>query len=145
MERRTFIALLLSAASLPAAADEFNARGGLAIGGYDPVAYFTQGRARRGANMHYVDWKDARWLFLSAAHREAFLADPDRYAPRYGGWCAYGMAQGYKAPIDPEAWTIVEDRLYLNYSKSVRRTWLGDVPGFLAKADAHWPAVSAAR
>jgi hypothetical protein len=145
MERRLFLALLLGVAAAPAAADTVNARGGLAIGGYDPVAYFAQGRARRGANMHYLDWNDARWLFVTAANRDAFAADPERYAPRYGGWCAYGMAQGYKAPIDPDAWSIVEGRLYLNSSNSVRRTWLGDVPGFLAKADAHWPAVSAAR
>ncbi len=145
MERRAFIALALAAAfAPPARADQFNARGGLAIGGYDPVAYFTQGRARRGANMHYLDWADSRWLFLSAAHRDAFAADPERYAPRYGGWCAYGMANGYKAPIDAEAWSIVDGRLYLNYSKSIRRTWLDDVPGFLAKADANWPTVSAA-
>jgi len=146
MERRLFIALLLAAAaSPPAAADDFNARGGLAISGYDPVAYIAEGRARRGASAYHADWRGSRWLFVSSANRDAFLAEPDRYAPRYGGWCAYGMAHGYKAPIDPEAWTVVGDRLYLNYSKSVRRTWLGDVPGFLAKADAHWPAVSAAR
>ncbi len=144
MERRSFLALLLGLAAAPAAADTVNARGGLAIGGYDPVAYFTQGRPRRGANMHYLDWNDARWLFVTAANRDAFAADPERYAPRYGGWCAYGMSQGYKAPIDAEAWSIVEGRLYLNYSNSIRRTWLGDVPGFIAKADAHWPAVSAA-
>jgi hypothetical protein len=148
MERRLFLALPILAllpAALPAAADTVNSRGGLAAGGYDAVAYFAEGRARRGAAVHFHDWQGARWLFVSSANRDAFAAAPDRYAPRYGGYCAYGMAHGYKAPVDPEAWTVEGGRLYLNYSRSVRRTWLEDVPGYVARAEANWPTVSAQR
>ena len=127
------------------AAGPVNATGGLAIQGYDPVAYFTDGRPRHGAAAHAFDWHGARWLFVSARHRDMFAADPERYAPRYGGFCAYGMAGGYKAPVDPEAFSIVEDRLYLNYSDSIRRDWMADIPGFVAKADAAWPRVAALR
>ncbi|CAN0116614.1 unnamed protein product [Phaeothamnion confervicola] len=145
MKRRLVLALLLAAAAFPVRAEIVNARGGLAIEGYDPVAYFAEGRARRGAVAYFHDWRGARWLFVSGTNRDAFAADPARYAPRYGGYCAYGMAQGYKAPIVPEAWSIVDGRLYLNYSRSVQRTWLADVPGYIAKAEANWPGQSTAR
>ncbi len=142
MERRFFLLALLLVAT-PVRADVLNAPDGLAIGGYDAVAYFTQGRARRGIGAHAHDWQGVRWLFASDAHRAAFAAEPERYAPRYGGYCAYGMSQGYKAPVDPEAWTVSDGRLYLNYNRIVRRLWLTDVPGYLSKADANWPVVSA--
>ncbi|MBI3504821.1 MAG: YHS domain protein [Proteobacteria bacterium] len=120
-------------------AEALHAPDGLAIGGYDAVAYFAQGRARRGNPAHFHDWNGARWLFASEAHRAAFAADPARHAPRYGGWCAYGMARGYKAPVDPEAWTVADGKLYLNYSRWIRRLWLADMTGQVAKADANWP------
>lgn len=118
-----------------------NERGGLAIDGYDPVAYFAEGRARHGAPAFAHDWRGARWLFASAANRDAFAAEPERYAPQYGGFCAYGMASGYKAPIDPDAWTLAGGKLYLNYSKAIRMLWSTDVKGYVAKADANWPTV----
>ena len=83
----------------------------------------------------------AIYRFASAAHRDAFLAAPAKYAPQYGGYCAYGVAEGYKASIEPEAWSVVDGKLYLNYSQSVRRRWSGDVPGYIRKGDANWPAV----
>ena len=79
--------------------------------------------------------------FASAASRDAFRAAPAKYAPQYGGYCAYGMASGYKAPIEPDAWTIVEGKLYLNYNLSVRSRWSADIPGYIGKADANWPTV----
>ncbi|MBL8805433.1 MAG: YHS domain protein [Rhodospirillales bacterium] len=145
MHRRSVLAGLAILVATPACAAPFNARGGLAIGGYDPVAYFSESRARRGSTAHYADWDGARWLFVSRANRDTFLAEPARYAPRFGGYCAYGMAHGYKAPIDPDAWTIVEGVLYLNYSKSVRTQWLADRDAFIARAAANWPTVSAER
>ena len=119
-----------------------NKAGGFAIQGFDAVAYFAEGRPRRGAVAHVYEWQGARWLFVSEANRALFAAAPERYAPMYGGFCAYGVANGYKVAIDPNAWAIVDGRLYLNYSMSVQRSWQADVPGFIAKADAAWPGLS---
>jgi hypothetical protein len=118
-----------------------NVTDGLAIQGYDPVAYFTDARPRRGLEAHFFDWQGARWRFVSAANRDAFAADPERYTPAYGGFCAFGMASGYKVGIDPEAWAIVDGKLYLNYSKSVQRNWQADIPGYIAKANTTWPTL----
>jgi hypothetical protein len=82
------------------------------------------------------------WRFASAANRDAFVADPARYAPQYGGFCAYGTAGGYKADIDPQAFSIVSDKLYLNYDKGIQAKWQSDVPGYIRKADEKWPQVS---
>ena len=117
------------------------ARRGVAIGGVDPVAYFTQGRAAEGRAEHSLMWKGVEWRFSSAEHRAAFEADPEAYAPQYGGYCAYAVSEGYTAKIDPEAWTNHDGRLYLNYSRSVRDRWSRDIPGRIARGDANWPGV----
>lgn len=122
-------------------AGEFFERNGLAIDGYDPVAYFEQQRPVKGAPEFRAEFRGSTFLFRSAAHREAFAADPAKYAPHYGGYCAYGMTKGYKAKIDPEAFSVVHGTLYLNYSESVRTRWLSDVPGYIQQADANWPQV----
>ena len=114
---------------------------GLAIGGYDPVAYFTQGKPVKGKSAHKVMWKGAVWTFASAAHREAFEADPRRYAPQFGGYCAYAVSRGYTAKTDPKAWKVHEGRLYLNYSTQVRTLWSRDIPGNIALARGNWPGV----
>ena len=111
---------------------------GVAIGGHDAVAYFTRGQAVEGSTEFTATFEGARYLFASAENLAAFEAEPEKYLPAYGGYCAYGMAQGYKAPIDPQAFTIVDDRLYLNYSLGVRKTWQSDVPGYISRADANW-------
>lgn len=116
-------------------------RNGLAIDGYDPVAYFTEQKPVKGSSEFRTDYHGATFQFASAAHREAFVAEPAKYAPQYGGFCAYGMAKGYKAVIDPAAFTVVHEKLYLNYSESVRTRWLSDIPGYIQKADANWPEV----
>lgn len=113
----------------------------VAIHGYDPVAYFTDGGPRPGKPELAVEHGDARWLFSSDANKRRFEQDPQTYLPAYGGYCAYGVAQGYLVKIDPEAWSIVDDRLYLNYDKAVQATWLEDVPGYLDAADAKWPGL----
>jgi hypothetical protein len=142
LARRTLLfAVFAWPAVARAEASAVNERGGLAIDGYDPVAYFVDGRARHGAPAFVHDWRGARWLFASAVNRDAFAADPERYAPQYGGFCAYGMAGGYRAPIDPDAWTVSGGKLYLNYSKAIRMLWSTDVKGYVAKADANWPTV----
>ncbi len=116
-------------------------RNGLAIDGYDPVAYFMEKKPVRGLPEFHTDFQGAIFLFASAAHRDTFAADPASYAPQYGGYCAYGMAKGYKAAINPAAFTVVGDKLYLNYSETVRSQWLSDIPGHIRKADANWPDV----
>lgn len=131
----------LAVGTQPAAADEIFAPDGVAIHGYDPVSYFTEGQPVAGQASITADWHGATFRFASDAHRRAFLADPARYAPQYGGFCAYGMARGYKATTEPQAFTIVGGKLYLNYSDAVQETWRGDVAGYVTRADANWPDV----
>ena len=114
---------------------------GAAIEGYDPVAYFTEGQATPGQDGITHDWMGVTWKFASAEHRDAFAADPGKYAPQYGGFCAWAVSQGYTAKIDPDAWHIENGKLYLNYSKSVQSRWAKDIPGNVAKADANWPNI----
>jgi YHS domain-containing protein len=114
---------------------------GLALKGYDPVAYFTDKKPIPGKAEFTARHEGATYRFASAANRDAFAADPAKYAPQYGGYCAYGMASGYKAPIEPDAWTVVDGKLYLNYNQSVRSRWASDIPGYPRKADSNWPTV----
>ena len=115
--------------------------GAVAIEGVDPVAYFTEKKAIKGSSEYIHRWKGARWRFKSAANRDAFAADPEKYSPQFGGYCAWAVSQGYTAGIDPEAWTIVSGKLYLNYSKGVRAQWAEDIPGNIAKGESNWPKV----
>lgn len=116
---------------------------GVAIGGYDVVAYFTVAEAQQGSAEYSAQWQDATWWFASAENRKAFLASPERYAPAYGGWCAYGMAEGYAAETDPvNGWTIHEGRLYLNWDAEVTADWRADKSGLLEKSEGYWPTVS---
>jgi hypothetical protein len=124
MKALLFAALVVFAAS--AAADKpqiFRDRAG-AIRGFDPVAHFTEGRPVKGSEQYTHAWNGAIWRFSNPDHRDRFAAAPEKYAPQYGGYCAYGVAQNYAVSIDPQAWSIVDGELYLNYSKSVRETWL---------------------
>ena len=112
-----------------------------AIKGHDPVAYFTQGGPAKGRGAHSHEWMGATWYFANAENKELFAADPDKYAPQYGGYCAYAVSQGYTAAIDPDAWKIVDDKLYLNFSLKVQKIWEEDIPGYIAKADINWPNI----
>lgn len=114
---------------------------GVAAGGYDTVAYFSAGKPVRGEKQFVTTWKGAAWRFASRDNLEAFEADPAKYAPQYGGYCAYAVSRGYTAKGDPEAWTVVGGKLYLNYSLDVRKTWSEDIPGNIAKANGNWPSV----
>jgi len=129
----------------PAAAGKINASffGGVAIEGYDPVAYFEAGKPVQGSDQFEHRWNSAVWRFASAANRDAFAKAPERFAPQYGGYCAWAVSQGYTASIDPAAWRIVDGKLYLNYSKSVQQTWQQDIPGNIKKGDANWPGIEA--
>lgn len=112
-----------------------------AIKGYDAVAYFNAGKPVKGDSRYAYSWKGANWLFASQQNLDLFKASPDKYAPQYGGYCAYGTADGHKAPIDPQAWTVVNGKLYLNYSASVKAMWMKDQPGYIKKADQNWPGI----
>ncbi len=114
---------------------------GVAIQGYDPVAYFTIGEPVEGDPAHTTEWNEATWQFANAEHKALFDADPEKYAPKYGGYCAYAVSKGYTANTVPEAWSIVDGALYLNYSTGVRRIWERDKAGYIASSDANWPEV----
>ena len=115
---------------------------GLAIKGYDPVAYHKKGEPVKGSGQHEIEWKGAKWRFASAAHRDLFASDPEKYAPRYGGYCAWAVSQGYTASVDPvNAWNIVDGKLYLNYNVEIKEKWEKDIPGHIQQADANWPGV----
>jgi YHS domain-containing protein len=135
------LAFLVGPVVRPVFPGEFFERDGAAIGGYDPVAYFTEMKPVKGAAQHRAEFQGSTFLFSTAQNRDAFLAHPEKFAPQYGGFCAFGMAKGYKAAIDPAAFTVVGDKLYLNYNGTVRALWVLDIPGYLEKADRNWPEV----
>ena len=117
------------------------AAGDGAIRGHDPVAYFTNGKPTKGNNDYTFEWMGQKFRFASAENLALFKASPEKYAPQYGGYCAYAVSEGYTATTVPEAWTIVDDKLYLNYSVGVRKRWAKDIPGRIAAADKNWPGV----
>ena len=115
------VALLAGAvlAPAPASADgsvNSSFLGGVAIEGTDPVAYFKEGQPVEGDSAFQHEWMGATWYFANAENRDLFAAEPEKYAAQYGGYCAWAVSQGYTAKIDPQAWAVVDDRLYLNYS-----------------------------
>lgn len=153
--RRGLVALGLIAATvtapaaiMPAAAfDETSTsavntdQSGLALRGYDPVAYFTIGKPTPGSPEFTTTHEGATYRFVDAANLSAFRRDPARYAPAYGGFCAMGASLERKFDGDPQLWRIVDGRLYLNVAKEPHQRWLEDVPGNIARADGHWPQI----
>jgi YHS domain-containing protein len=133
--------LLLLAALAGDPKPSVNVSGTLALNGYDAVAYVTDGKPVRGLPQLSSSWNGAVWRFTSAEHRDAFLKDPERYAPQFGGYCAWAVAHGYTANGDPEVWTIVDGKLYLNYSRRVQKRWEADIRGYIVKGQANWPDV----
>ena len=124
-----------------AATPQLYAEDGIAIDGPDPVGYFTESRPVAGDPSITLDWNGATWRFASEDSRAQFEANPEAFAPQYGGYCAFAVSQGYTASTVPQAWTIHEDKLYLNFSRSVRRRWERDIPGHIEMANANWPSV----
>ncbi|MFK7829866.1 MAG: YHS domain-containing (seleno)protein [Congregibacter sp.] len=137
------MSLALVTPQLAQAKEEINTTffGKLAIEGYDTVAYFTEQKAVEGSKDYEFAWRDANWRFSSAANKSLFVADPERYAPSYGGYCAYAVSQGKTASIDPEQWTIVDGRLFLNYNADIQQRWLGNRDAYIKAADDNWPDV----
>jgi len=129
----------IAAAELPPVFSPDN----VAINGYDPVGYFADGQPVKGNKDYSVVWRGTTWHFASEANRDQFEMNTAAYAPQYGGYCAWAVSNNYTASTDPDAWSIVNDRLYLNYSKSVRETWSRDISGNIRNGDANWPAVLA--
>lgn len=120
---------------------EVNVTDGYAVHGYDVVAYFTQGAPVEGVDAYTAEYQGATYRFANAEHRDLFAAAPQRYAPAYGGYCAFGTAQGRKFDGDPEAWTIHNDTLYLNLNTNVRSRWQKDIPGYVRGADNNWALI----
>ena len=129
---------IFSAAQMNAQQKQVFTKNNIAVNGYDVVGYFTDSNAVKGTEEHTVSWKGAKWLFATVEHASLFKANPEKYAPQYGGYCAFGCSRGYKAKTDPDAWTIVNGKLYLNYNAAVKNTWSRDMENYIKKSDATW-------
>ncbi len=125
------ISLAYNAIAQPAFSD-------VALGGYDPVAYFTEAKAVRGDSAYQFRWQDADWYFASSEHRDQFASAPEKYAPAYGGYCAFAVSQGIVAGADPEIWKIVDGRLFVNNNPDAAENWEKDISGNIATGDANW-------
>ncbi|TAG48830.1 MAG: tat pathway signal sequence domain protein [Betaproteobacteria bacterium] len=115
---------------------------GVAIKGFDPVSYFVDAKPSQGMEKFMAKHEGATYLFSSEKNRDLFIAQPAKYTPQYGGFCAFGAAKGGKFEIDPIAYTVVDNKLYLNKNKNVQKLWTADVPGFISQADRNWPQLS---
>ena len=111
------------------------------INGYDPVAYFTDGKPIKGNGWNVTEHDGVTYMFANKKNRKKYEADPQMYLPAYGGYCAYGVAVGKKFEIDPEAWKIESGKLYLNLDAEIQKKWLKDIPGYIQKANANWPDI----
>ena len=112
-----------------------------AVGGYDPVAYFTENKPVKGNSKISTEYKGAKWYFASPENRDKFVAAPNMYEPQYGGYCAWAVSQGKTASGDPQFWKVVNNKLYLNYDADVQKKWEANIPDFIQKANANWPKV----
>lgn len=143
LARLLLIGVVAIASSVGARAEKVNKdTGDVAVHGYDLVGYFTESRPVKGDSRFEHRINGARYLFASAANRDLFAKDPAAYLPQYGGFCAYGVSKGETPDIDPQAWKIVDGKLYLNYSPKVQKIWEGDIPGYVVKADRNWPKLN---
>ena len=139
-----FVLLCLTAFSACTFAQEppvFTGRGDFAIRGYDAVAYHKQEKPVKGNSHYTAQWNGAMWRFANAENRDQFQEDPEKWAPKYGGYCAWAVSNNYTASTDPDAWSIVDGKLYLNYSRSIRKKWGANTSANIARGDANWPGV----
>lgn len=136
------MAVMATAIAVPAqAGDEVFTRDGYAVSGFDVVSYFEESGPVPGDDAHVYEHDGAVYRFASAENLETFAADPEAYTPAYGGFCAYGTANGYKVPVDPYAYTVVDGVLYLNLNDRVQGLWEQDIPGYIRGADNNWPLI----
>lgn len=138
MKKLIFLLVALTTSAFFA---QTNLKNKLAIQGYDPVAYFESNKAIEGKSRISSEYNSAVYYFSSKESRAVFLKNPDKYLPQFGGYCAYGMSEGYKAPIQPEVFTIVDDKLYLNYNMEVKEMWSKDQENRIAKAAKTWEKI----
>lgn len=128
----------------PAESGQFYERNGVAIDGFDPVAYFEDHKAVKGLPSLSHVYKGSTFLFASPAHLAVFVQMPERFAPQFGGFCAYGIAEGVKAKSEGEVWEIVAGKLYLNYDSTIQRKWMNGKEVLIREAEAKWPQVESA-
>ena len=121
--------------------ESLNLRQGVALKGYDPVAYFAEGAPAVGDPAIGYQWQGATWLFSTPAHRETFVADPARYAPQYGGYCAFAVSRGTTADADPGQWAIVDGKLYVNNNPFAKKLWDQDRPANIEAGELNWPLI----
>lgn len=143
MLRLLIMILSIGFSSLVAAADPIytGTFSNTAVSGYDTVAYFNEDKAIKGSKQFSTQYMGADFHFSNAANLATFEANPTRYAPQYGGYCAWAVSQGYTAKGDPEVWKIVDGKLYLNYNAKVQQDWEKDIPGFIRSADQNFPTL----
>jgi len=136
------LSVAIASSALAAGVELNTTTTGLALQGYDPVAYFTEGQPTKG------DWQittlhdDAMYRFANEENKAAFEANPEAYLPAYGGYCAFGAAMGFKFDGDPNYWKIVDNKLYLNLSEGIQKRWEGDIPGFIEQASTNWETIA---
>ncbi len=116
---------------------------GVAMEGYDPVAYFTEGRPVKGSAEFAKEWLGAKWHFANAKHRDFFVSNPGKYMPQFGGYCSKAMSDGFVKSLDPDAWRIIDGKLYVYASQKGRKKFAKDIPGRIAKAKANWVKIKA--
>ncbi len=134
------VALLVSVVATPVLGQDVT-HSTPGISGYDPVAYFTEGKPMKGSGYHVADYQGVTYAFASKDHKQLFEDNPEKYVPAYGGYCAYGVAVGKKFVSDPEAWKVVNGTLYLNLDKDIQSKWLKDIPGYIKKSEANWKGI----
>lgn len=132
------IAFIIANSCLLAQKSAIFTTNGIAIGGYDVVAFFTDSKPVTGVDTLAYTWNNAIWHFSTREHLNAFKTNPDKYAPQYGGYCAFGTAEGHKAPTQVNTWTIVNGKLYFNYNKDVQKSWMPNKEQLIEKADTNW-------
>lgn len=130
--------------SYSAFAGDFFEKNGLALGGYDPVSYFQENGPKLGNPLVLVKIQGSDFAFVSEQTKKEFLKNPEKYLPQFNGFCAYGLSRGYKAKTDPDAYSIVKGKLYLNYDLSVREKWNSDRTAYIKKANENWPTIKSA-
>lgn len=138
----TVLSVSLASAALSAGVELNASSTGLALQGYDPVAYFTMGEPTKGDWKITATFNEATYRFANEEHKAAFEADPEAFLPQYGGYCAFGAAMGFKFDGDPNYWRVVDGELFLNISESIQERWSTDIPGFIDKADTNWPEIA---
>ena len=139
MKRPLFIVLLMLAAFFSKAQNSkyFN-KDGIAINGYDPVAFFLENKAIKGNDLYTTSWEGVAWKFSSQENLNLFKSSPEKYAPQYGGYCAYGCSEKHKSPTDQNTFTIIDNKLYFNYSFKVKEFWLKDTVNRIKLANIYW-------